>query len=310
MKIRYILSGILLMVATAAGAQDCVMPVSVQLDREFSNVPEAAVSALRQSLSRIAAENGFTADASATRLVLTAHCDVLDKSNLPGPPIQTVYNLGVTLYLADCQTQTSYASAYLALDGVGANEVKSYINAFRKINPGKSEVKDLLNRGRAKITEYFDSQYPTIIKEANRLVSVQRYEEALSLLFTIPACTQGGDEAASRALEIYTKNLNRVNRYLLNNARAMWAAGQDKETAQSVCAMLAQIDPESSSFGEASELMNEVKKQVHSDNEFEMRQKYNDEIKLESDRIAAAKAIGVAYGNGQQSTTTNLMWLK
>jgi hypothetical protein len=41
-----------------------------------------------------------------------------------------------------------------------------------------------------------------------------------------------------------------------------------------------------------------------------MRQKYNDEIKLESDRIAAAKAIGVAYGNGQQSTTTNLMWLK
>ena len=41
-----------------------------------------------------------------------------------------------------------------------------------------------------------------------------------------------------------------------------------------------------------------------------MRQKYQDNIQLEKDRIKAAMAVGVAYGNHQQPTKTNLMWLK
>ena len=60
----------------------------------------------------------------------------------------------------------------------------------------------------------------------------------------------------------------------------------------------------------AGKLMKEVKSQVRSDIDFEMREKYHDQIKLEKDRIAAARAVGVAFGNGQKPTTTNLMWLR
>ncbi len=56
--------------------------------------------------------------------------------------------------------------------------------------------------------------------------------------------------------------------------------------------------------------MNDIKKQVRSDIDFEMREKYHDAVDMEKQRIAAAKAVGVAYGNGQQPTTTNLMWLR
>ena len=42
----------------------------------------------------------------------------------------------------------------------------------------------------------------------------------------------------------------------------------------------------------------------------EMREKYHDQVQLEKDRISAARAIGVAFGNGQKPTTTNVMWLK
>ena len=38
--------------------------------------------------------------------------------------------------------------------------------------------------------------------------------------------------------------------------------------------------------------------------------KYKDEIELRRALIEAARAVGVAYGNGQQPTTTNLMWLR
>lgn len=311
MSTRKIFAMAALMFATIGTmAQECVIPVAVQLDDDFSNVPAAANSALYQSLSRIATQNGLTTDSPTTPFVLTVHCDVLDKSNLPGPPIQTVYNLGLTFYMADTYTKKKFATEYITLDGVGTGETKSYINAFSRLNANRAEIARLVETGKKKMLSYYDTQYPNIIKEAKRLASLKNYEEALAMVLSIPVCSKGGDQAAKYGLELYTQNLNRVNLFLLNSAKALWAAGQDQNTAYDVCAMLSQVDPDAACYAEASKLMKEVKAQVRSDIDLEMRQKYNDQIKLESDRIAAARAVGVAFGNGQKPTTTNLMWLK
>lgn len=306
---KFFASLLLVFVAMSASAQDCTMPVSIQLDEDFTGIPSSAINILYNSLTRIATQNGFSTE-GATPFVMTAHCDVLDKSNLPGPPVKTVYNLGLTLYFADSFTQKKFATAYITLNGVGAGEVKSYTDAFRRINANNAEVKNLLKRGRENMIKYYDSEYPNIIKEAKRLEATQQYEEAMSLVLAIPVCTKGGDEATAYGVQLYTRYLDRMNLYLLNQARALWAAGQDQATAYDVCSMLAQIDPDAKCYGEASALMKEVKAQVRSDIDFEMREKYHDQIKLESDRIAAARAIGVAFGNNQKPTTTNLMWLR
>ncbi len=310
MKNKKVLLALCLSITTSIYAQDCVMPISIQLDDDFSNVPSAASTILYQSLNRVATENGLTTDAPTTPFVLTAHCDVLDKSNLPGPPVKTVYNLGITFYMADTYTMKKFGTAYITLDGVGTGEVKSYINAFRRISANHNEIKNLINRGKKNMMNYYDTQYPNIIKEAKRLASLKNFEEALTMVLSIPICSKGGEEAANYGLQLYTKYLDRMNLYLLNQAKALWAAGQDQQTAYDVCSMLAQIDPDAACYGEATKLMKEVKSQVRSDIDFEMRQKYNDEIKLEKDRIAAARAVGVAFGNGQKPTTTNLMWLR
>ena len=310
MNIKNFLATVCLCTATGAYAQECEMPISIHLDEDFTNVPTAAQSILYQSLSRIASECGLTTEAPTTPFVLTAHCDVLDKSNLPGPPIKTVYNLGLTFYMADTYAQKKFGTAYITLDGVGTGEVKSYINAFKRISSSNNEIKGLIIRGKSNMMHYYDTQYSNIIKEAKRLASLQQYEEALAMVLAIPICSKGGDEAARYGLQLYTKNLNRMNQFLLNKAKAIWASGQDQQTAYEVCAMLAQIDPEAACYTEATKFMAEVKGQVRSDINLEMRQKYNDQIQLEKDRIAAARAVGVAYGNGQKSTTTNLMWLR
>ncbi len=52
-----------------------------------------------------------------------------------------------------------------------------------------------------------------------------------------------------------------------------------------------------------------VKQKVTSDWDFENREKYKDEAGLKKQRIEAARAIGVAFGNGQQPVTTNITWL-
>ena len=311
MKLKRILLASCCFVALAsAHAQDCVMPVSIQLDEDFTNIPSAASTVMYQTLNRIATENGLTSESPTTPFVLTVHCDVLDKSNLPGPPIQTVYNLGLTFYMADTYTQKKFGTAYITVAGVGTGEVKSYINAFRRISANNAEIKNLLNRGKANMQKYYDTQYPNILKEAKRLVSLQKYEEALMQVLSIPLCSKGGDEAARYGLEIYTKNLDRMNLFLLNQAKALWAAGQDQQTAYNVCGLLSQIDPDAACYGDASKFMQEVKSQVRSDIDLEMRDKYHDQIQLEKDRISAARAVGVAFGNGQKPTTTNVMWLK
>lgn len=310
MKFKTIVSSLMLFAVTSATAQDCVMPVSIQLDEDFTGVPAAASKVLYHSLNRIATANGLTTESTNTPFVVTVHCDVMDKSNLPGPPIQTVNNLGLTLYFADTFNQKKFATAYITLNGVGTGEVKSYINAFGRINANNAEIKNLINTGKAKMMNYYDTQYPNILQEAKRLVASQNYEEALAAVMSIPVCSKGGEAATKYGIEIYTKNLNRVNLFLLNRARALWAAGQDQSTAYDVCRMLSQIDPDAACYGEATKFMAEVKKQVRSDIDFEMREKYHDQIKLESSRIESARAVGVAFGNGQKATTTNLMWLR
>ena len=56
-------------------------------------------------------------------------------------------------------------------------------------------------------------------------------------------------------------------------------------------------------------MYNEIKQKVTSDWDFENREKYKDEAGLKKQRIEAARAIGVAFGNGQQPVTTNITWL-
>ena len=287
----------------------CVVPVSVLLNEELANVPSSTHTALRHSLMRIVTANGLTTESATSRFVLTAHCDVLEKNVLLGPPIQTVLSLGITLYFVDLQNQQKFATAYLTAKGVGNSEMQSYMNAFKQINGKSKVVVELMENGKAMVETYYDTQYQNIIKEADRLASLQNYEAAMAKVLAIPECSKGGEEATNYALRLYTENLDRINYYLLNKARSLWAAGQNQQAANKACSLLAQIDPLSDSYGAANMLMEEIKAQMRSDVDFEMRQKYSDQVKLEQERIGAMKAVGEAYNSGQQHAPS-LIWLK
>lgn len=291
-------------------AQECDIPVAVVLMQQSDEVPEASEQMLTNALTRIAVNNGMNAELPYAQFVLTARCDMLDKSIVAGPPTQIVCNLGITLYVADVYNKKKFASAYVEVNGVGTNEVKAYNNAFAQLKPKSAQIAQLLSTGKAKIMNYYDTQYNNILKEANRLADMQRFDEALALVTAIPACSKGGDVAIRQGLSIYMRYRDRYNLQLLNQARGIWAAGQDQASARKVADILLQIDPEAACYKFALELCAEMKGQVRSDLDLEMREKYRNEVKLEEQRIAAMRAIGVAYGNGQKAKTTNIAWLR
>ena len=72
---------------------------------------------------------------------------------------------------------------------------------------------------------------------------------------------------------------------------------------------LSQIYPEASCYPEAENLYNEIKAKVLDDWKFEMK-KYQDGVDIEMARISAMRDVGVAYGEHQQPTSTNIGFLR
>lgn len=312
-KIRFILAvaAVCLMAdASIVKAQDCELPVAVVIGEQTTELPEPACSVLGNSLNRLAVSSGMNTALGFTDFVLTAKIDVLDKHILAGPPSQVCYNLGVTLYVANAATKTKFSSAYIELSGVGTNETKSMTDALRRITVNHAAVKRMIMDGRKKIVNYYDANYQTVLKEAERKAAMRRYEEAIALAMSIPSCSKGYESAYTLGLDIYGRYCDKLNLALLNRARAIWGAQQNGQAALEAGELLARIDPEAGCYNDAAVLMGEIKAQIRSDLNFEMREKYNDQTELERARIEALRAIGVAYGKGQQPVTTNLSWLK
>lgn len=289
-------------------AQDCHVPIAIHVDGR--NIPQEAMRALENTLTRIATASDYEADLGLSQFVLTARVDALEKSFHAGPPMQIIQNMGITFFVADTHSKTKFASTYIEMDGVGQNETKCYIDAFKHINGNQQQIQSLLRTGRQKILAYYDSNYQTILREAEKQASLQKYDAAIALAISIPTCSNGAEAGLMAGRRYYAVYRDKYNLGILNRARMTWATSQDANAAREAGALLAQIDSEAACYKEALTLATEIKTQVRSDLNFQMREKYHDQIKIQQMEIEAMKAIGVAYGKGQKPITTNLMWLR
>lgn len=308
-KLKNILSAFLMLTFTvAANAQDCEMQMAVVVDDQLAGIPIESQGVLVNSLERIISSNGLTKDVTFAQFLLTAKVEELDKHIVAGPPKQHVQNLGITLYVVDAISGQKYASTYTEVDGVGKSEQKSYNNAIQNLRPQSDKVVAFMQSAKKKIIAYYDKNYPTLIKEAQTKASFKQYEEALALICTVPICSKGYAEAMRAGLKIYNKYIDRHGILLLNKAKAIWAANPTDVGAIEVAELIGQIDPTASCHKEAMQFLQTVQKQTRADIEYETHKKYEDQIDLEKHRINAIKAIGEAYGKGQQ-TQVNIMRL-
>lgn len=300
----------MVLLCISTNAEECEMPIAIIIPEQVENIPTEAESVLRNSLTRFAGESNLITDFNFSQFIMTVKVDVLDKEILETSPAQVMYNLGVTFYIANAYTKTKFSSAYIELKGVGRNETKSMIDAMKRINGNNSKIRNMITTGRAKILDYYDNHYGEIISQAEQKASMQQYEEAIALTVSVPSCSKGYKSAITAGLKYYTKYRDRYYLAMLNKAKVIWAAGQNQDTALEIVDLISSIDPEAACYKEGVAFLNEVKKQVRKDIDFEEREKYHDAISLEQKRISAMRDIGVAWGKGQQPKTTNITWLR
>lgn len=311
MKRLHIIIYSMLMMVMGVKAQTCDLPISIAFesyDAEHLTVQtrQQVVNKLKQMLT----QNGVAGNMYYSQFVMVPHFSEIDKHILAGPPAKVVLNLNVTLEIKELNEGVVMSAYSTDVNGVGNNEAKAYAQAVRQIGSGSSDVKRFIDGARSKIVSYYDRNSANIMKKAQMLAATQQYDEALYHLMAVPECCNSYDQVAKTAIAIYQIRIDREAQQLLLKAQAIWAAGNNDKAAMQAAAILVQIDPDAKCYPEASKLLAEIKKKSSAAPwNFEMK-KFDAQVDLEKQRIEAAKAIGVAYGNNQQATTTNLVFAK
>ena len=293
-----------------ANAQDCCIDLSDIPARQTENVPDATIDFMNNRLMQIANVDGITKDPLQSQFFIAGKFNHIVEDVVPGPPTQTALHTQLTLYIGDVTSKTTYSSVTLDLRGVGTSDQRAFINAMQSLNTSNPKVSDFLKRGRKKVLDYYNTHYRQIIAQAERAAARHKYDEALWRLAAVPECCTGYNSVKGYIDKYYKQYINQEGVRLFNAAKAAWGVHPDQAGASEAFEYLLQIDPESSSYTAAMALVEEMRNSIKSDRNFELRKKYQDQIDLERSRIEGARAVGVAFGNGQQPVTTNITWLR
>lgn len=307
---KKLIIAILAWMPTAFHAQGCDVHLMATPMEQGEDVPERISDILTTRLATAVTATGVTADVNYGQFFVTGKMNHIYKETLPGPPMQFAIHTTLTLYIGDIVNQQVYATKSFDLRGVGNSEERALINALSRLNGKNKDLQDFVQSGKQKIVDHFDKNYTAYLQKARRAASLDNSDEALYHATLIPECSRGYAEASALVLSVYRSSIDKIGKALLLKAKAAWSSHPDGKGAATAFSYLTLIDSEASCYQEALKLGDEIGKTVQGNWTFDHRQKYQDQIELEKHRIAAAKAIGTAWGNGQKEQKTNLMFIK
>jgi hypothetical protein len=286
---------------TSLFAQNCETQLIPYIQDEIKPLPEETRSYLETKLTQLITQNDISVGAGYGQFYLLSKFTLLSADVVPGSPKIISQRINVSLSIVDYFGKKVIASTNIELQATGTNENKAYINGIRNLNPENPKIQTFIKSGKEKMLAYYDNNISNIVKKAQNLTALKQYEEALFLLSSVPECSKGYDQAISESQKVYTAYIDNQCRKNLIQARAAWAASPNADGAAEARKYLVNIDPEATCHSEATTLLNEIKKAVKDDWDYEFKN-YDDRA-LERERINAFREVGTAYGKGQQPNT-------
>ncbi len=279
--------------------------------QQLENVPDEARNLLLNKMNQVATQNGLSGGGENARFILAPNVVVLTKEMTPTAPPMVALDVQVMFFIADVVTQTIYSQATIQVKGAGVNETKAYIAALKTIKPTDPALKNMVDKGKNKIVEYYNSQCDFIIKEAQSQAGMKNYAQAIATLSGVPqVCKECYDKAMAQIPAIYKDYVDYQSCLDLSNAKAAWS----NLNAALAAASLANITPDSKCYAEAQTLVAEIKAKMQADEQKEWDFKlkmWQDGVDLEKQRIDAAREIGVEWAKNPHGWTyyDNLGWL-
>ena len=244
---------------------------------------------LLTKLDQISSSNGMGGSQINPRFIITANVTIGTKDIIAGPPQMLAQNLELSLFIGDAITNTIFSTISLSLKGVGTNENKAYIDAFKNINPKNKEVVAFLEEGKTKIINYYSTNCDFILKDAQALTKQEKYDEAIYKLSLVPdVCKECYFKCLDTLTAIYQKKIDADCKIKLNQAKSLWAAQQSPIGAEKAGDILSTINPMASCQGEIESFIKTIDTKLKADEkarwEFKMKQ-YADKIEAQKEQV-------------------------
>lgn len=279
------------------------LPLTVWIPDDVEDIPPAAVSVLQNKLIQIATQNGITGSTDVMRFIFTANINVITKDITPTAPVMHAYTMSVNMYIGDGVDGKAFSSYSATVKGVGENETKAYLAGLKNIKTNNPDFQRFIQEGKSKIIAYYNSQCDFIIQHARTMANMNRFDEAIWNLSSIPdVCPECWNKAQAALGPIFRQKIDFDCKAKINLANNIWNAGQSWNAANDAGAVLSTIDPNSSCVGEIKVLSNKIEKRIREVDSREWKFIYDYNIGLTRDWIKAYRDVGVAWGNGQPRT--------
>lgn len=279
-----------------------------------NSIPTEAKKALETKLNQIATNNGMGGSMANPRFIITATVNIGTKDIIAGPPQMIAQNIDVTLFVGDAITNTVFSNTTISLKGVGTNENKALIEAFKTINPKNKEIIAFLEEGKNKIINYYSTQCDFIIKDAQTLEKQEKYDEAIYNLSLVPeVCKECYFKCSDLLTTLYQQKIDADCKAKLSKAKIAWSSQQNQQGGETASSILTEINPKSSCYKESETLMKQISTKLTADEkakiELELKQ-YNDKMTLEKDTLKASYEVALEYAKNQPKTITynNIIW--
>lgn len=165
-------------------------------------IPQAAKNLLLNKMTQICTRNGMAGDGSNPFFIMDASIDVLSKELTPTAPPMHALNLQVNFFIMDAINGNIYSQASIEVKGVGTNETKAYMMAIKSISETKGAFKAMVDRGKVKILEFYNSECDYIVSKALALKKQGNNTEAIEVLKSVPSVSR---ECYVKCLEILSE---------------------------------------------------------------------------------------------------------
>ncbi|MDX2284994.1 MAG: hypothetical protein NW241_12580 [Bacteroidia bacterium] len=278
-------------------------------------LPPQVREALTNKLRLFATSNGLGGVNPRSRFVIAGNLYVTEKNIVPSIPAQVSIKADMVFHIADQETQNIFASTTVSGIGVGGSDFQAYQQIINSVNPTSPGISAWVEKGKKGIIEYYNAQCDFIIARAKNFAVQQEYDAALYVLTSVPeVCKDCYMQASAEIGPIFQKKIDLLCASNLAKAKAAWASNPNQNGANAAAGFLANIFPGAACYIEAQALVESISRKMISDEnrewQFVLRQ-WDDKVSLESQRIEAARAIGVAYGSNQpERISTTYIWLR
>ncbi len=184
------------------GKADDAARISITPQVTAQEIPQNAKNMLVNKMKQICTKNGLAGDGNNPFFIMDATVDILSKELTPTAPPMHALNLSVNFFIKDAKSGNVFSESSIEIKGVGKNETKAYTQALKNINTSKGQFKAMVERGKVKIMEFYNSECDFIISKATALHKQGNNAEAIKVLESVPSVSK---ECYAKCMELLSE---------------------------------------------------------------------------------------------------------